>query len=303
MALTSVTFNIIAYLRSLLDLNLVQMAGTGDPNTAGPITAEFPNGSPIGIGQAGTGSTFVDLSTGDTYVNVGTINSPVWQLQGMALQPTTTLWYGYRAGSIPTGSPGAGGILQPFGVGNAAVAGAADGDNDQTDGTYIRFTTAASGGSAAGAQTNRDGPQTRHNPKLFMQMRTGADVTSIRFWFGLSTNLLANVDDIGGSSEYAMIRYSTVAADPGFMAVTRNGTTQTVHGKIADVLSNTPYLMKIEKLAGNNWQFDINGSKRIVSSEIPGPTAKFHSFVSQIFTQVASARSYLVSSVYGQYGA
>ncbi len=198
------------------------------------------------------------------------------------------------------------GRATPLAVGIAAPTNSATTtvQSNQTDSTYVSLATAAGAGSGAALIGLAGACQPQHDFTLTMVLRTGASITDIRIWMGLSTANFTNADDPAGASEYAAFRYSTVATDPGWVGTMRDATTQRVSGNVANIAINTRYVLVIRFISGDGCYFSVNGGAEVkVTLNPPSAAAALIPYFG-IFTTAPGAgiKAWLMSRVHCRYG-
>jgi hypothetical protein len=86
--------------------------------------------------------------------------------------------------------------------------------------------------------------ETRHNPRMRGWFRTGPSIANVRIFLGFSSMLQHNADAPG--AHYAGIRFSTSAADAGFVGVCNGNSTPQTTAKIGDIAADTTYEYGVE---------------------------------------------------------
>lgn len=173
-----------------------------------------------------------------------------------------------------------------------------------SDNSYGIMTSAASGGATAGIEGGggqQMGFEPRQTGRLTLWMRTGADITNVRYWMGMygSGDAAPNSDTSG--SHFAGFRYSSVAPDAGWVGVTRAAAGQTVSSTIAPIAADTAYKLEITFTA-TQFSFAVNsGSPQINTLTLP--TMTLENYVRfYIVASGASARSWYFSRMKLEYG-
>lgn len=173
-------------------------------------------------------------------------------------------WFGARSHAANAAAPVGVGEPDPAYSGSNTVT------NVPLDGIYNGRTTANGPGAYAGvssAGANQLRPE--QDPTWTMFLRTGASVASIRVWILFTDTALADTDTQAGT--YFGWRFSTVAGDPGWVGVTRDGVTQAVSGLVGTIAANTTYKLRIRK-SGATFYFSVNDSVEVAHTANP-PTA------------------------------
>lgn len=168
------------------------------------------------------------------------------------------------------------------------------GSNVDTTSVWRQYTS----GAGAGANAGHDMVtfvRVGHEPKCVIYLRTGATITGIRHWLGLSSAGMTNVDTHAGHC--AAFRYSTVAGEAGFVGVFRDGTTQEITAALGTYAASTLYRLTIEFTSATACTFTVddvtNGTtaSASLSTNTPGSTTSLE-VSNQIFTTAGGARSW-----------
>jgi hypothetical protein len=188
--------------------------------------------------------------------------------------------------------------FQAMGIAAVTTAGTLSNSN-QTDSTYVDCLSGGSSGNNAGlVSASFDLVRRSHQPVWMAQIRTGSNLAALRIWAGLFSAAPTNVDSLAGG-DAAAFRYSTVASDTGWVGVVRDGTTQAVTGKIADIATSSACLLSI-RIDDTNGQviFSVNGGQEVAASaNIPLAVTDL-GFAIYVFTTEAVAKSIKISRVY-----
>lgn len=165
-----------------------------------------------------------------------------------------------------------------------------------TAASFVNFVqTGTTAGLRAGFDLSRfDFFEADQDPTFEVALRTPATMTNIRIWMCIcNASMATNGDDQGGTTQYMGFRYSTVAADAGWIGVVRDGTTQGTTPNptttpVAAIAASTYYKLKVRK-SGSSVFFSVNGSAEIsVGANLPAATTAL-GFSLQVFNSVNSA--------------
>jgi hypothetical protein len=201
-------------------------------------------------------------------------------------------WFACRAAGASVDSIGAGTITTANTPANA---------NDASD-TYVTMPTTASSGNAGGIVTAFTMVRRAHNPIMYAIVKTPADITSVRYWIGLGSAAVTNVDSIAAGTSFVGWRFSTVATDTGWRPVTMDGTTQTTAADIGTVAASTRYVlrMRVNDVAGKVF-FSVNGGAEVEATATLPASATDLGVVVRVFNQVAAIRQINLSRVWVEY--
>jgi hypothetical protein len=88
-----------------------------------------------------------------------------------------------------------------------------------------------------------------------------AQITNVRFWKGLSNSTPSTIaaSDSNATTQAAMLRFSTAAADTKWTCVVSNGATQTTTASTVNADTAYHRLNIVENVAAANWQFFLDG--------------------------------------------
>jgi hypothetical protein len=181
-------------------------------------------------------------------------------------------------------------------AGTNGGAGALTNANDTED-IYVSQAIAATAGTIGGRRTTTFNLVRRaYNPIFEAVIKTPADITNMRFWVGMFGAAPTNVDTL--ATHGIVFRYSTVAADAGWMAVCNDGSIQSTPSFVSSIAANTRYTFRIRvDDTGSAW-FSVNeGGEVQAFTNLPASALDMGAGCIGI-TTTASAKSMIV----GRYG-
>lgn len=259
-------------------INRLTLAGTGNPQ---------------GVISAALGYEYVDTSTGFKYLKRGGGSTAygwyrvVLQGSGMGVAGQIFSVFITEGTASPAVLQGYGVFGQPTSAGTAIFASATNvGTNARSvvnGHTYINTTGSAVSGTTSSVNGAVPAAANAFIPldsecDLVFDMRTDAAITSMRFWFGLTSVAIANSDTQGSASNGAVgIRYSTVAGDTGFVGFTNNavggvGGGSSVTAALNTIATNTEYRLRIRFVRAGTptAYFSVNdGTEIALTANIP----------------------------------
>lgn len=188
-------------------------------------------------------------------------------------------------------------------AGTNAGAGAVTAAN-QTDSVYVNQAIGAVTATFGGRRsTTFNLLRRQYNPYFAVLMRTSTDITNIRFWIGLCQAQVTNVDTLAISTAFAGFRYSSVAVDPAWMAVTSDGVpAQTNLSTGVGVAASTAYLFElyVDSATGIIY-FSVNGSTPVSIATTLPPAATELGWTVSAITTTATAKNILIGRVFGDF--
>lgn len=228
------------------------------------------SGHPQGVETATPGVLYRDISTGRIYRkasgsgNTGWYQEPLWGAmygasgqQVMILQGTLTSsaasiqgWgIGTTGGSVTIN----GGATLDFGVDSL--------------GKFNSLEKNGNNGGLVGPFGATTGTMAWVNDfDAVWHIKTGSDITNIKYWFGFST-ADPSTDTVSGRC--ILFRYSTNASDGGWVGVTNDNTGQNVSGTVASISDSTFYKLRMRRV-GNTIYFSVDdGTETAVTSKVP----------------------------------
>lgn len=203
------------------------------------------------------------------------------------ITPPNPFDFHWFAGAMIVNSAGAGarGVFedQPAITNGASITA-------NSTGIGVTCTTNAIIGDVAGVGANATPPRVvgAFDPIWTTIMGTGGSLADTRIWIVLSSNAPSNSDDYGGN--IVGFRYSSVAGDPGWVGVTRDGATQTVTGLVAAIATGTTYKLKV-RWAGSTVYFSVNGGTEVSATATLPSTGTGLVWYCHVFTNAAAAKS------------
>lgn len=174
---------------------------------------------------------------------------------GFAAHPEVASRWGFRASAATVQSDN---VAAPT-IANTPTADMGD------DFPSVNFPTTAATGNLGGFVTPTFNLVRRsHNPIMTCVMRTSV-ITNLRFWVGLISADVTAVDTIAGATEFAGFRFSTVAGDTTFKAITKDASTQNAGVNVgAAVVASTAYVLRMRIDSANGLvYFSVNGSAEV----------------------------------------
>lgn len=189
-------------------------------------------------------------------------------------------------------------------AGTNAGAGALTNSN-QADSVYVNQAIANVAGTFGGRRSSTFNLWRRqYNPYFAALMRTDPTITNIRFWIGITQAQVTNVDALAINTAFMGFRYSTVAADPAWMAVCADssGAAQTNLTTGVGISASTAYLFEVYVDSSNGIvYFMVNRSTPVsIATNLPAVGTDLGWTVSAI-TTTATAKNILISRVYGDF--
>lgn len=182
-------------------------------------------------------------------------------------------------------------------AGTSTGAGALTNANDDVD-TYVSQAIAAVAGTFGGRRSTTFNLTRRgHSPVFEAIFKSDATNTNIRYWIGIFQAAPTNVDVLASATAALAFRYSTVAADTGWMAIANDGATQSTAVLVAAIAADTRYKVRIrmDQSVGAAF-FSVNGGPEVqVSANLPGVSVDLGLVVTAI-TTTATAKAMRISS-------
>ncbi len=181
------------------------------------------------------------------------------------------------------------------GVGCATNTQGTASDGGDATRKYITCTTAAAPAAKGGLDLDAT-TQRRWNPRFRVTVKTGSSIADVRVWIGLSSSSPPYGDD-NSANHGALLRYSTVAGDTTWQAVTSDGAAQTVTDTTLTVATSTAYQIEIAIDDGaGTVEFVVNGKRLSATANLPGASTNLLTWA-LIFAAAASAKDLSISKM------
>lgn len=264
-------------------------AGTGVPEavTAAQILAWIGNTQGQILYRDASGWTVLSPGTsGQALTTAGAGANPSWTTISSSIWPRKS--WNSRA------TPELGEPMNDWFMGADGFTLATTQSNPTPDinGVVIRNTTSASANNTSGMRWHT-GTITQELtsgfalPKCRFKIRTGSDITTLRFLIGLRIAAATPLADT--ENNMCLIRYSTNVPDTGWTAVTVDNVGNVNSSNIVAIAADTIYDMTIEYLSATEVRFTVNGTSVTIThaSQIPTANITPHATVT---TLAASAR-------------
>jgi hypothetical protein len=167
--------------------------------------------------------------------------------------------------------------------------------------TYWQFRTGAVAGNFAGVRPAFSILRDDYDFDTTVMLKTGASVADQRIWVG-ACDVGAFADSDTPGTRLVAFRYSTVAADAGWVPCTKNAGVQTTGTAIGTVAADTWYKLRIRRV-GTSAFFSVDGgTEQQLSSNVPTGTTAFI-WCMTIYTRAAAAKDMNIAGAYLEYGA
>jgi hypothetical protein len=194
-------------------------------------------------------------------------------LSGVALDATVMKKPRYRSAAWMNFAPG---NTTPTLVGLAGLVTAGTmADASDADHVYTNFSIATLnsiiGMTIGGASLFYQG---RHDPSLYVLLKTGASIANLRLFVGFSSTDVPVTADGSVAGDYCGVRFSTSAGNTGWVGITCNNAVQTTTAQIgANVAANTVYAIEVA-LSGDGTlvTLTVNGVSVTTAVTLPTPS-------------------------------
>lgn len=277
-------------------------------------------GNPQGITSAGLGTFYIDTSNGYCYQKVGGSTTAYgWYLirpgYGAGLGgpiPVAFFVSGVRAATQSPFFNGLGYFMPSSGDTVDAFTGSGITTNSFNYVSGKLFKTIA-GAATSGTNTYINSNTTSQRQSLdddidiYITLRTGADVTDVRYWFGLTANVITSSDSFGtGSNGALLFRYSTAAGDGGWIGQSciSGAANHSETATIAAIAANTTYKLRLRFIRSGTptVYFSVNdGTEISLTTNIP-PTGSTYFLITGFTTLTNAAKSLGIRSIGGTQG-
>lgn len=168
-------------------------------------------------------------------------------------------------------------VFQSVGLAAVTTSGTLTEAND-TDSAYVQAAITATTGSFGGfISASFDLVRRQYDPYFACLIRTSTVITVMRFWIGITSAAIGNTDNPGGAgTSFAGFRYSTVAVDPAWMAVTADGAATSTLTTGVGITTSTAYLFQMRVDSANGIvYFSVNDSTEVtLSANLPATTTE-----------------------------
>jgi hypothetical protein len=235
------------------------------------------------------GSLWVNLAADRAFINVDPASTIArWKL----ITPPKNKWSIRAAGAVATG----------VGIASPTVANAPSSTNDATNTFMTMPSTAAAGNLAGLITTTFNLTRAAHEAVYEWIIKTGSDITSIRYWIGLVDADITNVDTLAAGREFIGFRFSSVVPDVGWQPVLNDGTTQNAAAtEIGTVAVDTVYKLRV-RIVGTTAYFSVNDSAEISATTNFPSASQDLGMVCRVIPVAASIRNLLFSSAEVRWG-
>lgn len=195
---------------------------------------------------------------------------------------------------------------QVFGI-TAANQGTATSNTTDATGSFIDYDSTAAIGQRSGWASSNAAVRSQLRPFLQFRIKTGGDLTSQRIFIGASSSITnaglgdADLPGTTNGASVAVYRYSSVAADANWQAITAQGTTETVTNTGIAVTATTVYRFRIEFVTATIVLFYINDIL-VARHETNVPAAATDmNLVSYLFNTAAASRRLSMAKMYARH--
>lgn len=157
-----------------------------------------------------------------------------------------------------------------IGMANMSTVGHALATVTDEDGMWLRVTLANGTGTQALYTPTYNLVAFQNCPTWELRFKSPTTLINRRWWLGFTSSQFTNSPTAPGHC--AAVRYDTTAGDTGFVAVTRNGTNQSVSGNINGALvADTLYRLRIRcDYANSRIDFSLNDVEISLTTTLPG---------------------------------
>jgi hypothetical protein len=210
---------------------------------------------------------------------------------------------GLPLGRVAYAHAASGTSLTSVGGGSVSTTGGTGSFIDATGAWASRGTGASSGSAAAwlcGTPIHR---LDQTGGRCAILFRGAASMAAIRFWVGWFSTSPGNSDTMSGSG--VGVRFSTVAGDAGFMAVSRDGTNQTLGANLGSVVADAVALLELIPTSSTAVKLRLTTggvtTEVTVTATLPASSTALQ-WEARVITQEAVAKNIRVGLVTGNTG-
>lgn len=160
------------------------------------------------------------------------------------------------------------------------------------DAAWAQFVTTATAGASAGLSILAvKYIIVDQLPIYSIKIKTDTSIANLRFWFGIVSAGFTNADTLGATKGIAF-RYSTVAADPGWVGVVSDGAAQTVTSNVANIATSTVYTLTIKVTSTTSASFSVNSGTAVTATIPAGVLGTNLTIDQEVFTTENVAKTW-----------
>jgi hypothetical protein len=191
------------------------------------------------------------------------------------------------------------GVIQGGNIPNGTVSAAGHAEASTATFYGVELSTSAVIGNNASVVGANGMVPTIVDPIIAFRIKTSADISSVRLFFGVTNGAFSNADTF--NAHYLGFRYSTVVPDPGWVGICSNGVAVNAQatGLVAAIAADTEYTLTIRVSGdGTAAHFSVNGgAEQTLSVNLPTNTIRLR-FDFRVIAQAASSRAFKFNSCY-----
>ncbi len=139
---------------------------------------------------------------------------------------------------------------------------------------------------------------------IWIDMRTGPAITTVRLWFGITTAVITDLDTLGLVNGAAALTYRTTIPDGGWVGYSAAASASSVTATVANIAADTVYRLRIrfKRAATATLYYSVNdGTEVSKTTDIPG-TGVNAFVIFGLTTKANAARALLWRSMGGAFG-